>query len=93
MNILVATKRKSSQAASRALKDISNEEFIPVMEGIIEHLRNITEWSSQPDGFAGAILIADNNIDAAKILKRFIAGINEQPHWMNMLIKDKTWNK
>ncbi|EKC9767092.1 hypothetical protein OQM20_004022, partial [Salmonella enterica] len=50
-------------------------------------------WSSQPDGFAGAILIADNNIDAAKILKRFIAGINEQPHWMNMLIKDKTWNK
>lgn len=93
LNILVATKRKSSQAASRALKDISNEEFIPVMEGIIEHLRNITEWSSQPDGFAGAILIADNNIDAAKILKRFIAGINEQPHWMNMLIKDKTWNK
>ncbi|MGU4972230.1 KAP family P-loop domain protein, partial [Escherichia coli] len=63
------------------------------MEGIIEPLRNITEWSSQPDGFAGAILIADNNIDAAKILKRFIAGINEQPHWMNMLIKDKTWNK
>lgn len=93
LNVLVATKRKSSQAASRALKDISNEEFIPVMEGIIEHLRNITEWSSQPDGFAGAILVADNNIDAAKILKRFIAGINEQPHWMNMLIKDKTWNK
>ncbi len=93
LNVLVATKRKSSQAASRALKDISKDEFIPVMEGLIEHLRSITEWNSQPDGFAGAVLVADNNIEAAKILKRFIGGINEQPHWMNILIKDKTWNK
>jgi predicted KAP-like P-loop ATPase len=92
LGVLVSTKRKSSQAASKALKDISKDEVIPVMEGIIEHLRSITEWSNQPDGFAGAILLADSNLEAAKSLKRFIAGIHEQPHWMNMLLKNKAWN-
>ncbi|CAM3811594.1 KAP family P-loop NTPase fold protein [Xenorhabdus thuongxuanensis] len=93
LSVLISTKRKSSQAAMKALKDISKDEFIPVMEGLIEYLRSITEWSNQPDGFAGAVLVADNNIEAAKILKRFISGINDQPHWMNALIKNKTWYK
>ncbi|WP_237388004.1 KAP family P-loop NTPase fold protein [Xenorhabdus sp. Sc-CR9] len=93
LSVLISTKRKSSQAAIKVLKDISKDEFIPVMEGLIEHLRSMTEWSNQPNGFAGAVLVADNNIEAAKILKRFISGINVQPYWMNALIKDKTWYK
>lgn len=93
LGVLISTTRKSSQAATKALKDISRDEFIPVMEGLIEHLRAITEWSKQPAGFAGAILVADNHIEAAKILKRFISGISDQPHWMNALIKNKSWFK
>ncbi|EPO5263778.1 KAP family P-loop NTPase fold protein [Providencia rettgeri] len=93
LGVLISTTRKSSQAAVKALKDVSKDELIPVMEGLIEHLRTITEWNKQPAGFAGAVLVADHHIESAKILKRFISGINEQPHWMNALIKDKTWFK
>lgn len=93
LSVLITTTRKSSQAAVKALRDISQDEFIPVMEGLIEHLRTITEWSKQPAGFAGAVLVADNHVEAAKILKRFISGISGHPHWMNALVKDKTWFK
>lgn len=93
LSVLISTTRKSSQAAVKAIRDVSKDEFIPVMEGLIEHLRTITEWSKQPAGFAGAVLVADNHIEAAKILKRFISGISDQPHWMNALIKDKNWFK
>ncbi|WP_426709820.1 hypothetical protein [Enterobacter cloacae complex sp. 284J4] len=59
------------------------------MESLIEHLRTITEWSKQPAGFAGAVLVADKHIEAGKVFKRFISGINDNPHWMNALIKKK----
>ncbi|AIA71684.1 P-loop NTPase fold protein [Pectobacterium atrosepticum] len=93
LSVLITTTRKSSQVALTALRDISQDEFIPVMESLIEHLRTITEWSKQPAGFAGAVLIADKHIEAGKILKRFISGINDNPHWMNALIKEKNWFK
>ncbi|WP_413483558.1 P-loop NTPase fold protein [Morganella psychrotolerans] len=93
LSVLITTSRKSSQSAVKALKDISKDEFTQVMEGIIEHLRSITDWSKQPVGFAGAVLVADNNIDAAKILKRFIGGLSQMAPWMNALVKDKIWHK
>lgn len=93
LNVLISTSRKSSQAAVQALKDISKDEFPQVIEGLIEHLRSITEWNKQPVGFAGAVLVADNNIEAANSLKRFIGGLSEQPPWMKVLVKDKNWYK
>ncbi|EIZ9547056.1 KAP family P-loop domain protein, partial [Cronobacter sakazakii] len=93
LSVLITTTRKSSQAAVTALRDISQDEFVPVMESLIEHLRTITEWSKQPAGFAGAVLVADKHIEAGKVFKRFISGINDNPHWMNALIKEKKWFK
>ncbi|PAV95930.1 KAP family P-loop domain protein [Hafnia paralvei] len=93
LNVLISTSRKSSQAAVQALKDISKDEFPQVIEGLIEHLRSITEWNKQPVGFAGAVLVADNNIEAANSFKRFIGGLSEQPPWMKVLVKDKNWYK
>jgi len=64
------------------------------MEGIIDHLRQASDWSKQPKGFAGACLLAKNSPEAAKVLHRYIGGLGtEQRPWMSTLLKDQDWYK
>lgn len=91
LSILINTKRKSSQVALNVLKDISLDECVPMMESLLEELRSITQWNKQPPGFSGAILLSDKSSEAGKLFKRFLSGLNEEPQWMKILIKDYSW--
>ena len=98
LSTLVETKNTSSPTAERLLKTLAREEQAPVMEGIIDHLRQTTEWTKNPKGFAGACLLARHSNDAANIFKRFIHEVKSRlgeksPPWMTMLLKDETWYK
>jgi predicted KAP-like P-loop ATPase len=91
LETLVKTKSISSPAASKALKNLPLEEEIPVMEEIIKYLRQISDWSTQPDGFVGACSLADKSPEAAKILCRYIQSFDKKEPWMNVSLKDKKW--
>ena len=93
LKVLIGVGTISSPAGKKAAESLSLEDQVPVMEGILDHLRHITEWRKQPDGFAGALLLAQQSSNAANLLVRFINGLGDPAPWMNMTLKDQVWYK
>lgn len=96
LDVLVNTKNTSSPTAEKLLGTLPLEEQIPVMEGIVSHLRQFTEWAKQPKGFAGACLLARHSADAANILVRYLQELNfgdKRPPWMAAALKDEQWHE
>lgn len=96
LDALVATKNTSSPTAEKLLGTLPLEEQIPVMEGVISHLRQISDWTRQPKGFAGACLLARHSADAAKILVRYLQELDlgdKRPPWLTAAMKEEQWHK
>jgi predicted KAP-like P-loop ATPase len=96
LDALVNTKNTSSPTAEKLLDTLPLEEQIPVMEGVISHLRQVSDWSRNPKGFAGACLLARHSADAAKILIRYLQELelgDRPPPWMKALLKEEKWYK
>ncbi|PKL41662.1 MAG: KAP family P-loop domain protein [Candidatus Riflebacteria bacterium HGW-Riflebacteria-1] len=96
LEVLIKTENVSSPSAIKIIKKITAEEQIPIMEGLINHFRQITDWSRQPKGFAGGFLLAQMSPTAAKILESFISGPNlgkTRPPWLAVMLKDEQWAK
>lgn len=96
LDVLVDTKNTSSPTAVKLLDTLSLEEQIPVMEGLISHLRQVSDWSKKPKGFAGACLLARHSADAAKILIRYMQELelgDKPPAWMTAQLKQEQWHK
>ncbi|NTU50413.1 MAG: KAP family P-loop domain protein, partial [Desulfobulbaceae bacterium] len=94
LSSLVDTRNMSSPTVPKLLESLSLIEQVPVMEGIISNLHQVTDWAKQPIGFAGGCLLAAHSSEAAKIFKRFITGLElsgKRPAWMNSLLNDKPW--
>lgn len=90
---LISVSKIASPEGNDAVKTIAQIDQIPVMEGIIDHLRQVENWSTQPKGFAGACLLAAQSPEAATIFLRFIGGINKQPAWMVTMLKNQEFTK
>lgn len=96
LDVLVATKSTSSPTAGKLLDTLPLEEQIPVMEGVIGHLRQVSDWSRNPKGFSGACLLARHSSDAAKILIRYLQELelgDKPPAWMAAQLKQEQWYK
>lgn len=88
---LSKTKRVSSPAANKSLEELVLEEQVPVMEGLISHLRNVSDWSTQPEGFAGAFILAEYSSEAAKVFVRYLSSLDKSHPWMKQMLKDQSW--
>ncbi len=94
LNVLVEMENITSLTAENHLKNLPLEEQVPVMEGVISRLRQVSDWSRKPKGFAGACLLAGHSSNAAKILILFLRGLPDKPApWMNSMLKDEQWHK
>ncbi|OCG10662.1 KAP family P-loop NTPase fold protein [Gilliamella apicola] len=96
LNALIGAKNTSSPSIISLLEKLPQEEQVPVMEGLINQLRQISDWTYKPKGFAGACLLARYSTDAATILIRYLHELNsetKQPPWMNAALKSEKWNK
>lgn len=96
LSVLVNTKNTSSPTAEKLLSTLPFEEQIPVMEGIISHLRQFTDWTKQPKGFAGACLLARHSAEAAKVFVRYLQELNvggKPPAWMAASLTTEKWHK
>lgn len=90
---LISVSKIASPEGNDAVKTIAQIDQIPVMEGIIDHLRQVENWSTQPKGFAGACLLAAQSPEAAAIFLRFIGGINKPPAWMVTMLKNQDFTR
>ncbi|WP_244493609.1 hypothetical protein [Escherichia coli] len=79
LNALIELKNTSSPTAENLLKALPREEQIPVMEGLINQLRQVSDWDRKPRGFSGACLLARYSTDAASILIRYLVGMPSAP--------------
>lgn len=96
LNVLVETKNTSSPTAEKLLNTLPLEEQVPVMEGLISHLRQISDWSRKPKGFAGACLLARHSTNSAKIFVRYIQELDlgdKRPPWIIAALKEEQWHK
>lgn len=92
--LLKTTSRTGSQSTQNAIKQLTMDEQISVMETLIEQLRKVDNWSKSPNGFTGACLLAEISESGAIILKRFIIelknkGVNYP--WFERRLKSETW--
>lgn len=93
---LVDIKNTSSPTAGKLFDTLPLEEQIPVMEGVVSHLRQISDWARQPKGFAGACLLARHSADAAKIFIRYLQQLDlgdKRPPWMTTALKAEQWHR
>lgn len=72
MNALIEMKNTSSPTAETLLETLPREEQVPVMEGLISQLRQVSDWARRPKGFSGACLLARHSADAASIFIRYL---------------------
>lgn len=96
LNALIELKNTSSPTAEVLLETLPREEQVPVMEGLISQLRQVSEWARRPKGFSGACLLARHSTDAASIFIRYLQELQQgtkPPVWMAAALKDEQWNK
>lgn len=91
LSTLVKTDNVSSPAGKQAVQGLSLEEHVPIMEGLIEHLRQESDWANKPKGFAGACLLAEQSAEAAKLLNNYIGTLGDLRPWLKVLLKDQKW--
>lgn len=96
LNALLEIKTTSSPTANRLFETLPLEEQIPVMEGVISQLRQVSDWDKKPKGFSGACLLARYSPEAGKVLARFLNELDlgtPPPPWMKAALKTETWHK
>lgn len=93
LNVLVGVKNMSSPVAKIAIEALPLVDQVPVMEGVINRLRQVSDWSKKPTGFSGGCLLARHSADAAKVFKRYIGEIGKLPPWLGTQLKEEQWYK
>jgi predicted KAP-like P-loop ATPase len=90
--LLIRTSKISSPSAIKAIGTIPQGEEKDVMRLILEELRQHSNWSEIPSGFAGAFLIALELEETRAQFKAFISEVMPKPKpWFKSLIKEEVW--
>ena len=93
VQVLANATRQSDPSTTQAVAQIVGEERLLAMESLIGHLSNVTTWNNTPKGWSGAMALAEQDGDAAKVFATFIRsrGLAKLPAWMTLSLKDKDW--
>ncbi|MBE2172901.1 NTPase KAP [Acinetobacter oleivorans] len=90
--LLIRTSKVSSPSAVKAIGIIPEGEEKDVMRLILEELRQHSNWSEIPSGFAGAFLLAQELEKTRAQFKAFISEVMPKPKpWFKSLIKEEVW--
>lgn len=90
---LSTIKISSSKAAQIAIGQIPAGEHAGAMSELVARMREHTEWSTKPDTFTGATLLADKNPGAAEVLAAYLHSLPSTPPWMKAALGEKAWFK
>ncbi len=93
LNVLLSIENINSTIANEMISKCPIVEYEAVMEKLIDQLRKTTDWTKSVVGYHGAHLLANNSIDAGRLLKRFIDKKTDKKPWLKMFLKKATWYK
>jgi len=84
---LIKQKTKVSQASDELLGKTAIEEYVSVMDGLIDHLRQIEDWQTNTPGIYGAWKLAKHDERCRDI---FLAAARKTPkkRWLTSIIKE-----
>jgi predicted KAP-like P-loop ATPase len=94
LNGLLGLKNMSSPSIAQKLTSLSVDEQVFIMESLIDHLRQVSNWDTRPEGFSGACLLANSSVSAARLLVPFLKDLESQNKpWMRVALKNLEWYK
>ncbi|ATR19155.1 NTPase KAP (plasmid) [Roseomonas sp. FDAARGOS_362] len=82
--ILLGLESRTSHAARKALEAVPQAENVILMEAVTAEMRKEVDWSTQPKGWWGALLLSEHDPSTLVILQRVIgerAG-EKPPAWL-----------
>lgn len=84
---LIKQKVMTSKATTELLELTANEEYVSVMDGLIEHLRQVEDWQLKSPGIYGGRTLAMHD-DKCKDI--FLAFVKKAPskRWLKSMIKE-----
>lgn len=90
---LAIVKTSASKAAQMAIGLIPAGEHAAVMSELIAQMREHTDWSSKPDAFTGAALLADASEPAGEVLGAYLRSLPGKLPWMKVAVGGRAWFK
>lgn len=92
LKLLLAAKTQSGTAPVTALRSVNVTDLPFIMEEIAAELRRDTDWSGQPTGWIGAMILVEQAPETAPALTRAIHERTKDrvPPWLSSY-KGKTW--
>jgi len=87
ISILLEVKTQSSPTAKSEINKVPQEDYLCVLEAIVNSLRLVSDWSKKPNGLDGALLLAKKNQECKKHLHEYLSGIPKQ-HWLSAILKE-----
>ncbi|MGP9800444.1 KAP family P-loop NTPase fold protein [Rheinheimera sp. NSM] len=87
VGMLMKQKVRVSKVNSDAIGVTPKEEFMPVMDALIDNFKAIGDWSVTPDGVYGALLLAKQDKKCAANFLTYLKGLPKQ-RWLSPIMKD-----
>jgi predicted KAP-like P-loop ATPase len=84
---LMKQKVRLSGVNSTAIAKTPKEDYLAVMDGMIENFKSIGDWTEIPKGFYGAVLLAKQDEKCSLNFLTFLKNLPRQ-RWLNPIIKD-----
>jgi len=84
---LMKQKVRVSGVNSAAITATPKEEYMSVMDGLIENFKLIGDWTERPAGIYGAVLLAKQDDKCSLSLITFLKSLPRQ-RWLNPILKE-----
>lgn len=84
---LMKQKVRVSGVNSTAINTTPKEEYMSVMDGLIENFKLIGDWTERPTGIYGAVLLAKQDDKCCLSLLTFLKSLPRQ-RWLNPILKE-----
>ena len=84
---LMKQKVRVSGVNSTAITTTPKEEYMSVMDGLIENFKLIGDWTERPTGIYGAVLLAKQDDKCSLSLPTFLKSLPRQ-RWLNPILKE-----
>lgn len=84
---LMKQKVRVSGVNSTAITTTPKEEYMSVMDGLIENFKLIGDWTERPTGIYGAVLLAKQDEKCCLSLLAFLKSLPRQ-RWLNPILKE-----
>ncbi|MEJ2612677.1 MAG: ATPase, partial [Candidatus Thiodiazotropha sp.] len=89
---LCKQKNRLSEANSKLLELTPQQEYLSVMDSLIEKFKLIEDWSKMPLGFYGARLLALKDSKCKQVFLTYINSVPDKP-WKKPIVNELKGNK